>query len=510
MLRACVKKCGGLCCCGNVCAMTSRYFLQRAWRGLIFMHRWLGIFACLLFAMWFISGLTMMYVGFPELTREERAAGLPRIDWNAVKIDPQLALKLSVMDEFPRELRLEMAGDEPVYRIQGRSFEGASVRYVISARDGEFIQHVDAERALTTARAFSRSPQAQLDAVIEHDQWTVAESFNSHRPMFRVAANDLSGTHLYVSSHTGEVVLDTIQRERVWNYLGAVVHWMYFTELRGDQPLWRQVVLWTSGIGIVVAIAGVWIGIVVMRLRKRYPTGSISPYRGWMKWHHIAGLIGGVFVITFIFSGWMSMGPAVPWKYAPSTRADHLGYAGHAAPTFELNAAARERLMQLDARQVEFGWLNGQSRIWVTDGEARIVSLDRDGVSHSVARSDIDAAAAKWLPGHRVLSSDVLMHEDLYWYSHHNTRALPVLRVKYDDPAQTWAHIDLHTGKVLGRLDAAGRGNRWLFSALHRMDFYWLLNYRPLWDAVMWALSLAGLVVSISGVVIGWRRLVRR
>jgi hypothetical protein len=62
---------------------------------------------------------------------------------------------------------------------------------------------------------------------------------------------------------------------------------------------------------------------------------------------------------------------------------------------------------------------------------------------------------------------------------------------------------------VLGRLDAAGRTNRWLFSALHRLDFYWLLDYRPLWDGVMWLLSLGGLFVSVSGIVIGWRRLRR-
>ena len=36
-----------------------------------------------------------------------------------------------------------------------------------------------------------------------------------------------------------------------------------------------------------------------------------------------------------------------------------------------------------------------------------------------------------------------------------------------------------------------------------------LLAYRPAWDLVVIVLSLAGLVISVSGVVIGWRRLVR-
>jgi uncharacterized iron-regulated membrane protein len=489
--------------------MTTRYLLQRAWRGLIFMHRWLGIFACLVFAMWFVSGLVMIYVGFPELTRVERVAGLPRIDWNAVKIDPQLALKLSVMDEFPREIRLDMAGSEPVYRIQGRSFEGDPVRYVISASSGEFIQHVDEQQALATARAFSKSSHAKLNATIKRDQWTVAGSFDSHRPMYRVDVMDDAGSQLYVSSHTGEVVLDTTRHERAWNYFGAVIHWLYFTELRANESLWRQVVLWASGVGIVVAIAGMWIGIVVVRVRKRYPTGSISPYRGWMKWHHIAGFIGGVFVLTWIFSGWMSMGPPVPWEHARPARLNLHDYAGNTSPRFELTQVARERLASLDVRQVEFGWIAGQQFIWATDSTGMIRTMNNVG---DAIVQNVDATAtaiAKLLPSHRLVSTTLIEQEDAYWYSHHNQRQLPVLRAVFDDPAHTWIHVNPATGKMVGRLDDADRANRWLFSALHRLDFYWLLNYRPLWDAAMWALSLAGLFVSISGVVIGWRRLKR-
>ena len=33
---------------------------------LYIVHRWLGVFACLLFVGWFASGLVMSYVGYPE------------------------------------------------------------------------------------------------------------------------------------------------------------------------------------------------------------------------------------------------------------------------------------------------------------------------------------------------------------------------------------------------------------------------------------------------------------
>lgn len=48
---------------------------------------------------------------------------------------------------------------------------------------------------------------------------------------------------------------------------------------------------------------------------------------------------------------------------------------------------------------------------------------------------------------------------------------------------------------------------RWTFSALHSLDFRFLIAHRPLWDVAVWLLSIAGLIVSVSGVVIGWRRI---
>ena len=47
---------------------------------LVCFHRWLGIGFCLLFAMWFATGIVMHFVPFPALTESERAAGLLPID----------------------------------------------------------------------------------------------------------------------------------------------------------------------------------------------------------------------------------------------------------------------------------------------------------------------------------------------------------------------------------------------------------------------------------------------
>ena len=78
---------------------------------------------------------------------------------------------------------------------------------------------------------------------------------------------------------------------------------------------------------------------------------------------------------------------------------------------------------------------------------------------------------------------------DAYWYAHHQYRALPVLRAGFDDAAQTWFHIDPRSGEILSRIDSSRRSYRWLFNALHSVDFQLLLSYRPAWDASVWLLS---------------------
>src|SRR4030095_3036436 len=56
--------------------------------------------------------------------------------------------------------------------------------------------------------------------------------------------------------------------------------------------------------------------------------GWQSPYIGWMKWHHYAGLIFGVITFTWVFSGLLSMDP---WDWHPSTaptRAQRDAFSG--------------------------------------------------------------------------------------------------------------------------------------------------------------------------------------
>jgi hypothetical protein len=79
--------------------------------------------------------------------------------------------------------------------------------------------------------------------------------------------------------------------------------------------------------------------------------------------------------------------------------------------------------------------------------------------------------------------------------------------VRFDDERHTWFHLDPLTGQILDRSTRTNRVYRWLYNGLHSFDIWWLWQRRPLWDICVIAFSLGGLLLSVIGVVIGWRRL---
>ena len=109
-----------------------------------------------------------------------------------------------------------------------------------------------------------------------------------------------------------------------------------------------------------------------------------------------------------------------------------------------------------------------------------------------------------------IVEQTVLDQYDAYYYSQGNAAPLPVLRVKFDDPAETWYYFDLMTSEAVAANHRLSRIERWLFNGLHSLDFSFWYNRRPFWDFGMIALSLGALATSSIGMYLGFRRLTRR
>src|SRR5690606_40792899 len=94
---------------------------MRIRRALYLLHRWFGVGMCLLFALWFGSGIIMMYVQYPELTEAERLANLPPIDPGKVSIGVEEAIQASGIHGGISRIGLSALGARPAYSIRAEN-----------------------------------------------------------------------------------------------------------------------------------------------------------------------------------------------------------------------------------------------------------------------------------------------------------------------------------------------------------------------------------------------------
>jgi sulfite reductase (NADPH) flavoprotein alpha-component len=474
-------------------------------QAIITIHRWVGIVACLYFVVWFVSGLVLAYVRWPAMDSAEKLAVLKPLDWRQVQVMPDKALAAAGMSEFPRELRLEMSGGKPVYRIT----DWKKRHHTVSAATGQPIAGVSANEALRIVREQLSAPGATLaKSDLHRDQWTVTGYWNKERPFHLIHMNDRAGTQYYVSVATGEIVLDTRRYERVWNWVGAIPHWLYFEMIRWDTPVWQWTVYIAASVGIFVAVSGLWIGFSRLRLRARYANGKASPFTGWMKWHHVSGVIGGLFLAAWITSGLLTMYPGGFLEKRDIEKVEYTRYAGSQSAAFVAPALAEAQVGA--AKRITYRWVGGEPIVVLEDGLSKPRMLDAaTGRPRTLSVDQIAQAARAMMPHSGVVSATLLRTGDEYWHSGFYAKKLPVVRVAFADPAGTWFHMDPETGEVLGMVDDTGRVDRWSVVAIHDIDWGWLLAHRPWWDLVLFGVTLPGLLISITALTISFRRLQR-
>ena len=481
-------------------------------RWLYLTHRWLGVALCLFLAMWFFSGVVMMYVGYPKLTAQERMYRLPSLAQGAALLSPADAFARAGEHGVLRELSLAAGrAGRPTYQAW---FEDGR-RVSVDAAEGSVAPQADAAAALASARAFA-GPDVILthEGRVQEDAFTHSRALDRHRPLHRIAMADEAGTRLYVSTATGEVVRDATRAERGWNYVGAWIHWLY--PFRGNvfDGQWANIVNGLSIAGLVLTVVGAAVGLMRWRFAQPYRNGSRSPYAGrMMRWHHMTGLAFALITLTWLFSGLMSMGP---WGFlrAPGPQQHLARMQGPALDVAQLDRTPALLLAGGDVREVRWARRLGEevALLHGASGPPRLVEA-RSGAPIAFDPAQVAAAASRLFDA-PVVRTELLHRHDLYYYDrapHTMTggrdKPLPVVRAVYGDPARTWVHIDARTAQVLDRTDANGRLRRWLFQMLHSWDWLPLLERRPLWDVLMVLLSVGGFALSATGAVIGWRRL---
>jgi hypothetical protein len=469
---------------------------------LVFVHRWLGIVLCLFFTMWFFSGIVMMYVAFPSLSEMDRLGFLEPINTAVMEVEPYQALGLCGKDQI-NELRVISLETRPVYVCENDT-DGLRTVYADVLSRATLLSK---ERVIAIADAALGTPSVPsvpfvVDGPMEYDQWIVHEKFDLYRPFYRVEVDDPASTHLYISAQTGEFLQRTSAQQRFWNYLGAVVHWIYPTVLRKHWVLWDQVVWWLSLFGIVGATIGVYLGVWHLLKIRRSGQKLLSPFRSWMKWHHLVGLFSGLFVVSWIFSGWLSMDHGRLFSESTPTIEHAKSVRGLTMSEIAAKVSVKELSTYRNTREITLHAFGG-AEIIVAKNEGGLV--DTPGL-HPKEISRVIGAA--W-SGSTIFHTSVVQPLDTYTHLREGQLPGGTVRVELADTASTWIHVDVHSGEILSLVDRSRRLYRWLFNGLHSLDIPGLVERRPLWDLVMLLLLSSGLLASVTGVVVGSKRLIR-
>jgi len=279
-------------------------------------------------------------------------------------------------------------------------------------------------------------------------------------------------------------------------------------QLRKHSNAWVNVVIVVSSLGIIAVVTGTIVGILRLRTRRRYKNGSITPYSGMQKWHHLLGIFFTLFVTMFIVSGLFSMNPFGIFNDKSSPLPQVQRYQGESLDLSSFQTSL-DRLRSIPNEAVvikELSWHNiNQQGVLIAHSEN-----GRNVANMSSARLDttIKNSIPLLIPDHSIVDIERLDNFDNHYYSTHNRyRPLPAYRARFDDDESTWYYINANTGELLSRSTRINRIQRWLYNGLHSLDFQILLSRRPLWDIIVIALSIAGVVFSYTSVVIAWRRL---
>jgi len=464
----------------------------------------------------------MMYSGYPNLTLQERLDTVPVIHC-APCADPTTikALQRRTQAEIPSMLRLGMANGAAVWRFT----DSLGRHHAMWAADGAVVATSLADTVLTAAlaREFVRDAAAPLryrGMLEDSDQWTLTRTVRNQMPLHRWDVDDARGTRLYVSPRAADVVHHSTRTERLLAWIGAIPHWIYPWQLRRHADVWAWIVIVLSALGTIACVTGLVIGSWQFSWRRRFRlrgpnAGSPvprTPHREfWLRWHHLLGLACGATACTWVFSGLMSMNPM---EWSPTTgpsRADQLVWSGGVFEPSRFSVGVEEALELLGssfaARELQAIQVAGVP-YWLAfaaGNRMRLIRADTAQILDALPlRSLVDRAVAL-LPEGTAYQIDTLDRYDAYYYDTAKLRPLPVIRVAFSDAEATAFYLEPRSGQIARKMVTRSRWNRWLYAGLHNFDFPWFGQQRPLWDITLILLSLGGMALSWTGIILSWR-----
>ncbi len=449
----------------------------------------MGALLSALMLVWFVSGIVMIYHTFPKVTQADR---IERMD--AINPSNLLDIKDIIGDSI-----MAKSKSLALYNSLGNNIYIADSREILA--DSTHSPLAGWAKLEVTAKRWNSAPIARVDTLHKIDQWIPFGSYKKELPIYKIHYNDKQKHQLYVTSKDGRVIQYTSKDERFWAWVGAIPHWVYFTQLRQNTSLWIDVVVWLSLLGCVMVAGGIF-----MSLWVAYKSRKLAPYKKrWYRWHHCLGLLFGLITLSFTFSGMMSLVDIPQWMAKSSIDVSPAKTLTTRLPLGHYKLDYKEVITALgDVKQIDWLSLGDipfykastlDSIYYIDARESKLEFLD-------IAKNDALAIVSSIYSNDTELEITLLHKEDSYYIGRRAPVTLPTWRVIANDNNGSIYYISPTSGS-LKYIDNRGKLAHWLYPALHSLRFSWLVSHPIIWSIVMWTLMLGGVELSITGVVLG-------
>ncbi len=480
-------------------------------------HRALGSALALLLAMWFASGAVMTFARYPSYTESERLAHARSLPFSPRLVVPE-ELRRFMQAGGLRDgarARLSMVAEQPTW-LWG---DEHGQRRALPAIAGHTLTVANQSSLLRDVTLRLGAAVRSSDVIKDFDQWTVGSYFRPWFPLLRINLDDDADTQVYVSLRTGEIVQQSTGTERVLAWLGPIPHWIYPAALRNHPATWHYVVLTLATLGLMLSLSGMVAGLHVWRVARRKrprPDQQGNALRDpYLLWHQRLGLLFGLLVSTWLFSGALSLSP---FEWSRGAWPDEVDLsrvhtvelrANESLPVANALAACRR---QLDVRELELVGFAGSVFAICADGDGhtRLVNLS-DSTLIAAAHLDanqLDKLEHRLAPAGHAVEATLAYQPDNYHYPTHQdaTFGLPFARLTVHDREQTTYYIDPASLRLLSRHTLSTRFVRWLYHGLHSFDLPALYAQRVLWRGVVIFAMTVGFTLSMLGFGMSVRR----
>lgn len=471
-------------------------------------HRILGTLLSILFLMWFVTGIVMIYHHYPSIHGKHALAYDGCITSGVIMPDSIMTLNNIDADSVQEA---ELTGYRGITLLNIKTNGGESI---FNAHTGAKVERLYKPQLDVIAQSWKSAAVVSTDSLNEIDVWLIGAYPFKDYPVYKYAFDDDDATELYLSSRTGRALQLTTAKSRFWAWVGAIPHWIYIKQLRatGRQP-WTDVVLWISGIGIIMTLTGIVVGIrsVIMARRK----GKLCPYKKPLfRWHHITGLIFGFFVLTFIFSGFMSL-QKVPTSLVPyneSYSADDFARGQKFISMSDYAADAKQIIDKGNVKRMTWTVRAGIPIYNVETADSSYMVNAADSVAQPfIVNEDICRRMASLSLAHGVQYKVTYVTDYEPGYSsvrQSRMRTLPVYKVATDDEYGTCFYVIPRNANAVYSNDNSKLRNT-LYTTLHSFNCTFFYNHPILREVLLWIMMIGGAIVSLTGVVMGYRYILR-